>query len=61
MALVFQALGSGVLSLINSIARQLGVILPSAFIFAKFFGLNSVWLAFPLSEIVSVILSIIFL
>lgn len=57
---VFQALGSGMLSLINSIARQLGVILPSAYIFAKFFGLNYVWIAFPLSEIVSVILSIIF-
>lgn len=58
---VFQALGNGVLSLIISAARQLVVILPAAYILGTCFGLNAVWFAFPLAEIVSLILSTIFL
>lgn len=54
---VFQALGNGMYSLIISIARQLVVILPVAYIFALLFGLSSVWWAIPIAEIVSVILS----
>lgn len=57
---VFQALGSGFLSLIVSVARQLIVILPSAYLFMTYMGLDKVWYAFPLAEIVSVILSMIF-
>ena len=56
----FQALGYGVLSLITSAVRQLVVILPVAYIFAKTFGLNAVWLSYPIAEIVAVILSVIF-
>ncbi len=54
---VFQALGNGVYSLITSAARQLMVILPAAYIFAKLFGLSMVWWSLPLAEIVSVALS----
>lgn len=53
----FQALGNGVYSLVVSVARQLICILPIAYIFAKLFGLHTVWYAFPLSEIMSVTLS----
>lgn len=56
---VFQALGNGVYSLITAVARQLLCILPSAYLFARFFGLNYVWLSFPLAEIISVILTTI--
>lgn len=58
---VFQALGNGVYSLIVSAARQLVVILPAAYLFARFFGLHMVWWAIPIAEIVSVILSTILL
>lgn len=58
---VFQALGNGVYSLIVSAARQLCVILPVAYIFAKVFGLHMVWWAIPIAEIVSVILSALLL
>jgi len=58
---VFQALGNGMLSLINSIARQLVVILPAAYIFAVNFGLSYVWWSFPIAEIASVTLSTLFL
>ena len=54
---VFQALGNGVYSLIVSAARQLFCILPLAYLFAKVFGLHAVWYAFPLAEIISVVVS----
>lgn len=54
---VFQALGNGVYSLIVSVCRQLVVILPAAYIFAKVFGLNMVWWSFALAELVSLLLS----
>lgn len=58
---VYQALGNGVYSLIVSAARQLFIILPAAYIFGKLFGLQIVWWAFPLAEIISVILCTILL
>jgi Na+-driven multidrug efflux pump len=54
---VFQALGNGVYSLIVSVMRQLVVLLPAAFLLSQFFGLNAVWWAFPISEVMSFIVS----
>ena len=58
---MFQALGHGLLSLWVSLLRQLCVLLPVAFVFARFFGLESVWLSFPIAEIASLVFSTIFL
>ena len=58
---MFQALGNGVYSMIMSMARQLFVIIPVAFTFAKLFGLNMVWWSYPIAEIVSVAVCIFFL
>ena len=58
---VFQAMGNAVYSLVISAARQLFVILPVAYVFAKLFGLSSVWWSIPIAEIVSVTLSTILL
>ncbi len=58
---VFQALGNAVYSLIVSAARQLIVILPAAYIFARVFGLDMVWWSIPIAEIVSLTLSTILL
>jgi len=58
---IFQALGNGIYSLITSAARQLVVLLPVAYIFASFFGLSYVWWAFPIAEVISLILSSILL
>ena len=57
---IFQALGNGVYSMIVSVARQLIVSIPAAFILAKFGGLQAVWWSFPLAEIISAMLSVIF-
>lgn len=58
---VFQALGNGVYSLIMSVARQLVVILPVAYIFARTLGLHMVWYSYPIAEIVSVLICIVML
>lgn len=58
---VFQALGNGVYSLINSVTRQLLVLLPVAFLFSLTGNLDLVWLSFPIAELFSVTLSALFL
>lgn len=57
---VMQALGHGVVSLAVSVTRQLVVLLPSAFIFSRIWGLDATWLAFPLSEVVALGVTILF-
>lgn len=50
---MFQALGNGVYSLVVSVARQLVILLPSAFILGRIGGLDIIWWAFPLAELMS--------
>lgn len=58
---VFQALGNGVYSLVVSVARQLVVLLPAAFILARLGGLHAVWWAFPIAELMSFCASTLFM
>ena len=58
---VFQAVGNGVYSLVVSVARQLVILLPAAYILAKIGGLDLVWWAFPIAETMSLTVSCIFL
>ena len=58
---VFQALGSAVYSLINSVTRQLVILLPVAWLMSLTGVLDLVWLSFPIAEVSSVVLSIVFL
>lgn len=59
---VFQALGHGMLSLVVSVCRQLVVLIPVAFMLAFFTrDITIMWLAFPIAEIASITLSIIFM
>ena len=54
---MFQALGHGMLSLWISVFRQLVVLLPVAFVFAKLGGLHVVWFAFPIAEVFAIVFS----
>lgn len=56
----FQALGHGVLSLIISLVRQLIVLLPAAWLLSFSGRLGLVWWSFPVAEVFSMILSILF-
>ena len=58
---LFQALGNGVYSLVVSVARQLFVLLPAAYILSKIGGLSAVWWSFPIAELASLTFSAIFL
>lgn len=58
---MFQATGHGTLSLYVSLLRQIILILPLAWILAKFAGVYYVWLAFPMAEFFSLAASLFFL
>lgn len=58
---VFQALGNGIYSMVVSIARQLVVLLPAAFLLSRLGNVNYVWWAFPIAELMSLALSTFFL
>ena len=56
----FQALGHGVLALLVSVIRQLMVLLPVAWLLSLAGNVNLIWWAFPIAEIVAVLLCAIF-
>lgn len=56
---IFQAIGKSVYSMIVSFARQIVVLLPVAYLLSRTGVLNDVWLAFPISEVASAIVSIL--
>ena len=58
---VFQALGNGVYSMLVSIARQLVVLLPVAYLLSRLGNVNYVWFSFPIAEVVSLGMSVFFL
>ncbi len=57
---LFQAIGQGHKSLYISILRQLVIILPAAYLLSKI-GLYYVWYSFPIAEVFSLMVSVIFL
>ena len=58
---MFQALGNGVYSMLVSIARQLVVLLPAAYLLSLTGNINNVWWSFPIAEMVSAVMCTIFL
>ena len=58
---VCQAIGNPIYTLICSVCRQLVALLPAAWLLARTGVLDLVWFCFPISEVVSLVLSVIFL
>lgn len=58
---VFQALGRAVYSMINSIMRQIVVLLPAAYLLSLTGEVNNVWWAFPIAEGMSFVVTVFFL
>ena len=56
-----QAFGYSVYSMLISIARQIVVLIPAAYLLSLTGVLRSIWFAFPIAEIASLILSLFFL
>ena len=55
----FQALGNGIYSTITSLCRQLIALLPVAFLLSLTGNVHAVWWAFPVAEVVSLIVTLI--
>lgn len=55
----FQALGNGIYSTITSLSRQLIVLLPAAWLLSLSGDVNLVWWAFPIAEIVSLVVTLV--
>ena len=53
----FQSMGHGMIAMWVSIVRQLGALIPLAWLLSRTGQLNLVWLAFPLAEIVAVLIT----
>lgn len=58
---LFQALGYAWYSMINSICRQLVVLLPAAYLLALTGKLQNVWCSFPIAEVMSASVTVFFL
>lgn len=56
----FQALGKGLYSMLVSIARQLLVLIPVAWLLSKTGSVSAVWWAFPIAELMSAAASTLF-
>lgn len=56
----FQALGKGLYSMFVSIARQLVVLVPVAWLLSRTGQLSAVWWAFPIAELMSALVSTLF-
>jgi Na+-driven multidrug efflux pump len=57
---MFQATAHGIFAAIISIVRQLGFILPIAYVLLQTFGIDAVWFAFPIAEGAALIMAAIF-
>ena len=56
----FQAMGNGIYSTIVSLCRQLVALLPAAYLLSLTGDVHAVWWSFPIAEVVSMIVSLIF-
>jgi putative MATE family efflux protein len=56
--LVFQAIGKVVQAIVSSLARSALFLLPTVLIFPHFWGIDGVWLAFPVTDVLTVLLTL---
>lgn len=58
---VFQALGCSIYSMFVSVARQLVVLLPAAYLLSRLGDVDYVWWAFPIAELMSLAMTVFFM
>lgn len=57
----FQAIGEGAIAMFLSIARQVIVLVPLVYIMPRLFGVTGVWLAQPISDLISTLITAFFI
>tara|TARA_X000001036_G_scaffold107920_2_gene101081 strand:- start:1694 stop:3043 length:1350 start_codon:yes stop_codon:yes gene_type:complete len=60
-AAYFQAVGKALPALLLTLSRQGLIFIPLLFLFSNFYGVNGVWLAFPVADLISTIITGYFL
>lgn len=58
---IFQSFGNGLLSMIVNLVRQLIFIVPLAYLFSRTGVLAYVWLAYPIAELIAMLIAIAFM
>ncbi|MBQ9482022.1 MAG: MATE family efflux transporter [Clostridia bacterium] len=53
---MFQSIGKGVSSMFMSVLRQVGVLLPAAFLLSLLAGVDLIWWSYPIAEIVVIVI-----
>jgi putative MATE family efflux protein len=53
---VFQAMGKGLPATVLTAAQTVGFLLPAVLIMPRFFGLTGLWLAFPIADVLGLVL-----
>ena len=59
MGSIFQAFSRSINSLIVSVCRQIVVLIPAAWLLAKTGSVVNVWWSFPISEVISLVISVV--
>ena len=60
-ATFFQSIGKSVPALLLGLSRQFIILIPLVLLLPQFFSLNGVWMAFPIADTVSTIITVIWL
>ena len=60
-SVVFQSLGKAIPAFITALVRPAGFLMPSVIILSHFLKVKGVWLAFPVTDIMSALLVVVFL
>ena len=56
--LIFQAIGKVIQAIVSSLARSALFLLPTVLIFPQFWGIDGVWLAFPVTDVLTLLLTV---
>jgi len=56
--LIFQAIGKVIQAIITSLGRSALFLLPTVLIFPHFWGIDGVWLAFPVTDVLTLLLTV---
>lgn len=55
---IFQALGKVIQAIVSSMARSAIFLLPTVLIFPHFWGIDGVWVAFPITDVLTLLLTV---
>ncbi len=55
--IIFQAIGKVIQAIVSSLARSAIFLLPTVLIFPQFWGINGVWVAFPITDVLTLFLT----